>query len=129
MDVSAVAALAARTATGAAASAAAERAAASARAASPASVLADSPASVLADSPAAKAGREFESMMLGFMFEQMFEGVGTSGAFGGGQAERTWRGFMLQEYAQALTDTGGVGIAPLVEAEIARLYGEAGREE
>jgi peptidoglycan hydrolase FlgJ len=120
MDVSATAALAARTATDAAPAAAR-------RPASPASARADSPAS--ADSPAAKAGREFESMMLGFMFEQMFEGVGTSGAFGGGQAERTWRSFMLQEYAQVLTDTGGVGIAPMVEAEIARLYGEAGREE
>jgi Rod binding domain-containing protein len=114
MDVSATAALAARMATDAAPAATRRPA---------------GPASASADSPAAKAGREFEAMMLGFMFEQMFEGVGTSGAFGGGQAERTWRSFMLQEYAQALTDTGGVGIAPMVEAEIARLYGEAGREE
>lgn len=82
-----------------------------------------------AESAAAKAAREFEAMMLGTMLEQMFEGVETSGAFGGGQAERTWRSFMLQEYAQALAGTGEVGIAPLVEAEIARLYGEAGRGE
>lgn len=87
------------------------------------------PAANPAANPAAKAGREFEAMMLGIMFEQMFEGIGTSGAFGGGQAERTWRSFMLQEYARSLAGTGGVGIAPLVEAEVARLYGAAGRGE
>ncbi|HSK40415.1 MAG TPA: rod-binding protein [Arenibaculum sp.] len=78
-----------------------------------------------AGSDPAKAAREFEAMLLGQMFEHMFEGIRASGPFGGGQAERTWRSFMVREYAASVAETGGLGIAPLVEAEIARLYGDA----
>lgn len=79
-----------------------------------------------AGSGPAEAAREFEAMLLGQMFEHMFEGMRASGPFGGGQAERTWRSFMVQEYAASVAETGGLGIAPMVEAEIARLYGDAG---
>ncbi|WP_207477338.1 rod-binding protein [Arenibaculum pallidiluteum] len=76
--------------------------------------------------PAAKAAREFEAMALAQMFEAMFEGVRTDGAFGGGHAEGTWRSFMMQEYGRAVADQGGLGIARMVEADIARLYAQAG---
>lgn len=78
--------------------------------------------------PAAKAAnvaKEFEAMLVGQLFEHMFDGLGASGPFGGGQAERTWRSLMLQEYARSIAESGELGIAPLVEAEVARLYAGA----
>ncbi|PWC42597.1 flagellar biosynthesis protein FlgJ [Azospirillum sp. TSO22-1] len=77
--------------------------------------------------PAGDAGHaatEFEAMMVGQMLQSMFEGVRTGGAFGGGDAERTWRGFMLQEYGRAIAEAGTLGIGRMVHAEVARLYGD-----
>ncbi|HEV7372705.1 rod-binding protein [Arenibaculum sp.] len=71
---------------------------------------------------AGEVAKEFEALLVGQLFEHMFDGLGASGLFGGGQAERTWRGFMLQEYARSVAQSGDLGIAPLVEAEVARLY-------
>ncbi|HYG86952.1 MAG TPA: rod-binding protein [Azospirillum sp.] len=68
---------------------------------------------------------EFEAMVVSQMLQSMFEGVGTGGAFGGGDAERTWRGFMLQEYGRAIAEAGTLGVGRMVHAEIARLYGDA----
>ncbi|WP_353861623.1 rod-binding protein [Azospirillum formosense] len=73
---------------------------------------------------ARKAGQEFEALMVGQMLESMFAGVETGSAFGGGQGERTWRGFMLQEYGKAIAEAGTLGIGRMVEADVARLYGQ-----
>ncbi len=68
-----------------------------------------------------RVAREFEAAMVGQMLEAMFAGVG-NGAFGGGQSERTWRSFMLQEYGKAIAEAGSLGIGTVVQAEVARLY-------
>jgi hypothetical protein len=73
-----------------------------------------------------RVGKEFEAMVLGQMFEAMFAGIKTGGAFGGGHAEATWRSFMIQEYGRAVADAGGLGIGDMVHAEVARLYGQDG---
>ncbi|MBB3268570.1 Rod binding domain-containing protein [Azospirillum sp. OGB3] len=73
---------------------------------------------------AEKAGQEFEALMVGQMLESMFAGVETGSAFGGGQGERTWRSFMLQEYGKAIAEAGTLGIGRMVEADVARLYGQ-----
>jgi peptidoglycan hydrolase FlgJ len=70
-----------------------------------------------------KAGKDFEAMFVGQMLESMFTGLGKTALFGGGQAETTWRSFMLQEYGKAIAETGSLGIGRMVEADVARLYG------
>ncbi|KAA0676088.1 rod-binding protein [Roseomonas genomospecies 6] len=74
---------------------------------------------------AEKAGQEFEALMVGQMLESMFAGVETGNAFGGGEGERTWRSFMLQEYGKAIAEAGTLGIGRMVQADVARLYGQS----
>lgn len=74
--------------------------------------------------PVQRVSQEFEAMMVSQMLDSMFAGISTGGAFGGGQAEKTWRGFMLQEYGKAIAAAGSLGIGKMVQADVARLYGE-----
>jgi Rod binding domain-containing protein len=67
---------------------------------------------------AERTGKEFEAMMLTEMYEHMFSGVKTSGLTGGGEAEKTWRTFMLQEYARQTVESGGIGVAKSVADQI-----------
>jgi flagellar protein FlgJ len=75
-----------------------------------------------ATDPARTAAKDFEAMIVGRMLESMFAGIEAGGPFGGGPAERTWRGFMLQEYGKAIAEAGTLGIGRMVESEVARLY-------
>jgi Rod binding domain-containing protein len=68
------------------------------------------------------AGKQFEALVVGQMLESMFQGIDTGGTFGGGQAERTWRSFMLQEYGTAIAQSGTFGIGSMLQADISRLY-------
>jgi len=51
----------------------------------------------------------------------MFSGVKTDGPFGGGSAEESWRGFLLDEYGKSITASGGIGIADAVYSELVAL--------
>jgi Rod binding domain-containing protein len=75
---------------------------------------------------AARAGREFEQMFISQMMSQMFSGIKTDGMFGGGFGEEMFRSLQVDEYARALTQHGGVGIAASVTNELIRLQ-EASR--
>lgn len=75
-----------------------------------------------ASEAARKAGREFEAMFMARMLESMFSGLSSDGMFGGGQAEKTWRSFMIDEYAKTLAGTDSLGIGRMVAADVARLY-------
>jgi Rod binding domain-containing protein len=73
-------------------------------------------------SPAAAAkarstAQDFEAVFLGSMFGQMFAGTG-EGPFSGGQAAKTWRSFLTDEYAKNFAKAGGVGIADAVYKEL-----------
>jgi Rod binding protein. len=74
--------------------------------------------------PSQRVARDFEAMMVGQMLDSMFKGLDAGGAFGGGQGERTWRSFMLQEYGKAIADSGTLGIGRMVQADVARLYAQ-----
>ncbi len=63
---------------------------------------------------ARKTGLEFEQMFLAQMLTPMFDALPTDGAFGGGAGERLFRSFQVDEYAKAITRSGGVGIAESV---------------
>lgn len=69
---------------------------------------------------ARQVAEEFEGIFLSTMLESMFAGVKTDGPFGGGNAEGAYRSMLNQEYAKAISRSGGIGIADQVYAEILR---------
>jgi peptidoglycan hydrolase FlgJ len=73
-------------------------------------------------SPAAVAkaratSQDFEAMFLTSMFGQMLNNVG-DGPFSGGQAAKTWRSLLTDEYAKSAAKSGGVGIADAVYKQL-----------
>ena len=40
---------------------------------------------------------------------------------GGGEAEKTYRGLLHQEYGKAIAEQGGVGVGKMVSSEIIRM--------
>ena len=67
------------------------------------------------------AAQEFESFFIAHMLDQMFAGLEADGMFGGGEAEKTYRGLLHQEYGKAIAGQGGVGIGKMVSSEIIRM--------
>ncbi len=67
------------------------------------------------------AGKQFEAMFLTQMLEQMFANVKSDGMFGGGHAEKIYRSMLSKEYADQMSEKGGLGIAPMVTKEIISL--------
>ena len=67
---------------------------------------------------ARKTGVEFEEMFLAQMLQPMFDALPSDGMFGGGAGERLFRSFQVNEYAKAMTRTGGIGIADAVARHI-----------
>ena len=72
---------------------------------------------------AKSAAGEFESMFLNSMFEQMNTNVDGEGPFGGSGAQKVWRSFLTNQYAQMYAKAGGVGIAQHVYDELLKLQG------
>ena len=68
----------------------------------------------------------FEASFLAQMLKPMFEGLSTDGPFGGGQAEETWRGFMIDAMAKQTVRAGGIGLTDQVVSEMLRMQ-EQGR--
>ena len=66
----------------------------------------------------------FEASFLSQMLKPMFEGLKTDGMFGGGHAEETWRGFMVDAMAKQTVQAGGVGLANQVVAQMIRMQEE-----
>lgn len=76
--------------------------------------------------PIRQAAQEFEATFLAQMLQPMFQGLSTDGPFGGGQAEGVFRGFLIDEVARSMARGGGIGVAPVVGAELLKLQ-EGGR--
>ncbi|MEM8551449.1 MAG: rod-binding protein [Pseudomonadota bacterium] len=73
---------------------------------------------------AAAVAQKFEAAMLGPLVRQMLPAEDSS-VWGGG-AGKTWRGFYADEIARALAESGGVGIAPIIEDAIQTRSGDKG---
>jgi len=71
------------------------------------------------------AAQDFEAMFLTEMMRPMFEGLQPNELFGGGKAEEIFQGLMLEEYGKIMAQSGGVGIAKYVKAEMIRMQEEA----
>ena len=76
-------------------------------------MMASAPGKPHADNKAkAKAAaRDFESVFLNTMFQQMFTGIDGEGPFGGNGASAVWRSLLTDQYARSFAKAGGVGIA------------------
>lgn len=70
-----------------------------------------------------RAAEEFEAVFLSQMLAPMFDGLETDGLGGGGMGEEIFRPMLIERYAEALTRSGGVGIADSVVREMLRLQG------
>ena len=67
----------------------------------------------------------FEASFISQMLKPMFEGLSTDGPFGGGQAEVTWRSFMLDEMAKKTASAGGIGLSSTVIGEMLKMQERA----
>jgi len=63
----------------------------------------------------------FEASFLSQMLKPMFEGLSTEAPFGGGEAEATWRSFLIDAMARQTAKAGGVGLADNVMAEMLKM--------
>ncbi len=67
--------------------------------------------------------KAFEAQLVSMMLQPMFEGISTSGPFGGGEAESTYRSFMLDAFGKQMAKGGGIGVAAPVMREMLKLQG------
>lgn len=65
--------------------------------------------------------KDFESMFLTEMLGHMFDTTEPDPMFGGGEAEKTWRSMMVQEYSKEMVNAGGIGMAATVKAQMISL--------
>ena len=71
------------------------------------------------------AAKDFEAFFISQMMDQMFAGLATDGLFGGGQAEKVFRGMLNQEYGKAIAEQGGFGLGAMVSRELIGLQEQA----
>ncbi|ABQ28245.1 rod-binding protein [Geotalea uraniireducens] len=69
---------------------------------------------------AKKVAREFEVMFVGMMLKSMRETVGKDKLTGGGHGEEVYQSLLDQEYAKGVVDSGGVGLARMIEKQLVR---------
>lgn len=79
-----------------------------------------SPAAVGATPNAAlrKQAQDLEGAFLNTLMSQMFSSIKTDGTFGGGFAESTWRGMQSEQYASAMAQSGGIGLADQITTNL-----------
>ena len=78
------------------------------------------PATNVSPAVAAKArakAQDFEAVFLNSMFGHMFAHV-NEGPYSGGEAAKTWRSFLTEEYAKNFAKAGGIGIADAVYKQL-----------
>lgn len=68
---------------------------------------------------------ELEGVFLTTLVKEMFAGIDTEGTFGGGFAEETWRSMQAEQYAAAMAQNGGIGLADALMAGLLRFQEEA----
>lgn len=64
---------------------------------------------------------ELEGVFLNTLLKEMFSSIETKGEFGGGFAEETWRGMQAEQYAAAMAQAGGIGLADSLMTELIAL--------
>ena len=70
-----------------------------------------------------RTSKDFEAQLIGQMLQPMFDGLSTDGEFDGGQAEGTYRSFMVEAMGKQMARSGGIGVAHAVEREMLKMQG------
>ncbi len=73
------------------------------------------------DEKITQAAKDFEAMFITEMMKPMFEDIKPDPFFGGGKGEEIFQGFMLEEYGKLMAETGQIGIADAVKAEMLKM--------
>ncbi len=71
-----------------------------------------------ADNKIQEKAEELEGVFLNTLMSQMFSSLESDGLFGGGHAEETWRSMQSEQYADILSQSGGVGMADQIVANL-----------
>lgn len=79
------------------------------------------PASGVVTARMRETAEAFEASFLSQMLKPMFEGLSTEAPFGGGEAEGTWRGFLVDAMAKQAVRGGGIGLADQVVAQMLKM--------
>lgn len=62
---------------------------------------------------------ELEGVFLNTLMKEMFSSINTDkSSFGGGFAEETWRGMQAEQFAAAMAEAGGIGLADSIVADL-----------
>ena len=61
--------------------------------------------------------QDFEAVFLNSMFGHMFAHV-SEGPYSGGEAAKTWRSFLTEEYSKNFAKAGGIGIVDSVYKQL-----------
>lgn len=67
------------------------------------------------------AAKEFESVFIAEMLRPMFDTVESDEMFGGGHAEDTWKGLLIDEYGKGIANAGGIGLASHITAAMIQM--------
>jgi flagellar protein FlgJ len=94
---------------------------------SPATGKADRSSVAKEDVAAKKVAKEFETLFVGMMLKSMRETTGKDKLTNGGHGEEIYRSLLDQEYAKALTEHGGVGLAAMLERQLVRPLSDSGQ--
>jgi len=69
----------------------------------------------------AKAAEEFEAVFISQMLSHMWSGVGVDPMFGGGHAEETFRGLMIEEQGKVIAKSGGLGLSDHIKRQLLQI--------
>jgi peptidoglycan hydrolase FlgJ len=59
--------------------------------------------------------------MISSMLQPMFQGLSTDGPFGGGEAEGTFRSFLVDAIAKKVEKSGGLHLSSAIQNEMIRM--------
>lgn len=68
-----------------------------------------------------QSAKEFETVFLAAMLRPMMADTELPKPFGGGFSEEMYKGLLVDEYAKAITNHGGIGVAAHVKREMIAL--------
>ena len=83
--------------------------------------IASTPAQLAQTARMRRTAEDFETSFMSQMMKPMFEGLSTDGMFGGGEAEATWRSFLIDAMAKQTVKAGGIGLTDTVMAEMIKM--------
>lgn len=65
--------------------------------------------------------REFEAVFINQMLNIMFESLEPDAVFGGGKTEEIFQSFLVEEYSESISQSGGIGIADHITKQLLTL--------